>query len=80
MWEQLVDPRGRVDLDAEEHVGEIMPLSNELEYLRYALMVFEILQQNHSFLEAFHRTFQLAALLAFAAAGLLAFSPRKITS
>ena len=44
------------------------------------LMVFEILQQNHSFLEAFHRTFQLAALLAFAAAGLLAFSPRKITS
>ena len=44
------------------------------------LMAFEILQQNHSFLEAFHRTFQLAALLAFASAGLLAFSPRKITS
>jgi hypothetical protein len=42
------------------------------------LMVFEILQQNHSFLEAFHQTFQLAALLAFAAAGLLAFSPRRI--
>jgi MFS family permease len=41
------------------------------------LMVFEILQQDHSFLEAFHRTFQLAALLAFAAAGLLAFSPRR---
>ena len=33
-----------------------------------------------SFLEAFHRTFQLGALLAFAAAGLLAFSPRKTTS
>jgi predicted MFS family arabinose efflux permease len=42
------------------------------------LMVFEILQQDHSFLEAFHRTFQLGALLAFAAAGLLAFSPRRI--
>ena len=41
------------------------------------LMVFEILQQHHSFLEAFQRTFQLAALLAFAAAALLAFSPRK---
>ena len=32
---------------------------------------------NHSFVDAFHRTFQLAALLVFAAAGLLAFSPRK---
>ena len=42
------------------------------------LMVFEILQQDHSFLEAFHRTFQLGALLAFAAAGLLALSPRRI--
>ncbi len=42
------------------------------------LMVFEILQQHHGFLEAFQRTFQLAALLAFAAAGLLAFSPRRI--
>jgi len=42
--------------------------------------VFEILQQDHSFLEAFHQTFQLAALLAFAAAGLLAFAPRRIGS
>ena len=42
------------------------------------LMAFEILQHHHSFLEAFQRTFQLAALLAFAAAGLLAFSPRRI--
>ena len=42
------------------------------------LMTFEILQHHHSFLEAFQRTFQLAALLAFAAAGLLAFSPRRI--
>ena len=41
------------------------------------LMVFEILQQNANFLEAFQRTFQLAALLAFAAAVLLAFSSRK---
>ena len=42
------------------------------------LMAFEILQHHHSFLEAFQRTFQLAALLAFAAAGLLAFSARRI--
>ena len=42
------------------------------------LMVFEILQQDHSFFEAFHQTFQLAALLAFVAAGLLAFAPRRI--
>ena len=41
------------------------------------LMVFEILQQHHSFVEAFQSTFQLAALLAFAAAGLLAFSSRR---
>jgi len=40
------------------------------------LMVFEILNTDHGFLEAFHRTFQLAALLAFAAAALLAVSPR----
>jgi MFS family permease len=40
------------------------------------LMVFEILQQHHGFIEAFHRTFQLAALLALAAAGILAFSSR----
>jgi MFS family permease len=42
------------------------------------LMVFEILQQNASFLEAFQRTFQLAALLAFAAAVLLALTSRKV--
>ncbi len=41
------------------------------------LMVFDILQRNESFLEAFQRTFQLAALLAFAAAGLLAFTSRR---
>jgi MFS family permease len=40
------------------------------------LMVFEILNADHGFLEAFHRTFQLAALLAFAAAVLLAVSQR----
>jgi hypothetical protein len=42
------------------------------------LMVFEILQQDHNVLAAFQQTFQLAAVLAFAAAGLLAFSPRRI--
>ena len=42
------------------------------------LMVFEILSANHGFLEAFQHTFQLAGLLAFAAAGLLALSPRRI--
>jgi hypothetical protein len=42
------------------------------------LMVFEILQTKHGFLEAFHQTFQLAALLAFVAAGLLALSSRRI--
>jgi len=41
------------------------------------LMVFEILNVGHGFLEAFSQTFQLAALLAFVAAGLLAISPRK---
>jgi MFS family permease len=41
------------------------------------LMVFEVLNVGHGFLEAFHQTFQLAALLAFAAAGLLAISPRN---
>ena len=41
-------------------------------------MVFEILQAKHGFFEAFQQTFQLAALLAFVAAGLLALSPRKI--
>src|SRR5215475_10072829 len=42
------------------------------------LLVFGILNMKYGFLEGFQKTFQLAALLAFAAAGLLAFSPRKI--
>jgi EmrB/QacA subfamily drug resistance transporter len=42
------------------------------------LMVFEILQTKHGFLEAFQQTFQLAAVLAFVSAGLLAFSSRRI--
>ncbi len=41
------------------------------------LMVFEILQVQHDFFDAFQRTFQLAALLAFASTGLLALSSRK---
>jgi hypothetical protein len=41
-------------------------------------LVFEILQTRSGFFEAFQQTFQLAALLAFAAAGLLMLSPRKI--
>jgi len=41
------------------------------------LMVFEILQTKFGFLEAFHQTFQLAALLAFVSAGLLAISQRR---
>lgn len=41
------------------------------------LMVFEILHLQHGFFDAFHQTFQLAALLAFASAGLLALSSRK---
>ncbi len=40
------------------------------------LMVFEILHTAHGFFDAFHQTFQLAALLAFASAGLLALSSR----
>jgi len=40
------------------------------------LMMFEILNSNHGFLEAFQQTFQLAAILAFAAAALLTASPR----
>jgi hypothetical protein len=32
----------------------------------------------HGFFGAFHQTFQLAAVLAFVCAALLAFSPRKI--
>ncbi|WP_157676613.1 MFS transporter [Afipia sp. GAS231] len=43
------------------------------------LMLFEILQVQHGFFEAFHLTFQLAALLAFISAGLLAFLPRRIS-
>jgi MFS family permease len=42
------------------------------------LMVFEILHVQHGFFDAFHQTFQLAALLAFASAGMLALSSRKI--
>jgi MFS family permease len=42
------------------------------------LMLFEILQVKDGFFEAFHQTFQLAALLAFISAGLLALLPRKI--
>ncbi len=42
------------------------------------LMVFDILNVKDGFLEAFQTTFQLAALLAFAAAGSLALSPRRI--
>lgn len=42
------------------------------------LMVFEILQMKYGFLEAFHQTFQLAAMLAFVSAGLLAISQRRL--
>jgi len=42
------------------------------------LMVFEILHVQQGFFDAFHQTFQLAALLAFASAGLLALSSRNI--
>jgi MFS family permease len=42
------------------------------------LMVFEILHAQHGFFDAFHQTFQLAALLAFASAGLLALSRRTV--
>ena len=41
------------------------------------LMVFEILNTTHGFLEGFQKTFQLAALLAFAAAGSLALAARS---
>lgn len=43
-------------------------------------LVFDILQARHGFFEAFQQTFQLAALLAFVAAGLLMLSPRRIGS
>jgi MFS family permease len=42
------------------------------------LMVFEILNVKYGFVEGFQKTFQLAALLAFAAAASSALSPRKI--
>jgi len=42
------------------------------------LMLFEILQVDHGFFEAFQVTFQLAALLAFGSAGLLALLPHRI--
>lgn len=42
------------------------------------LMLFEILQVDHGFFEAFHLTFQAAALLAFGSAGLLALLPHRI--
>jgi MFS family permease len=41
-------------------------------------LVFEILNTKFGFLDAFQRTFQLAALLAFAAAAASAFAPRRI--
>jgi MFS family permease len=41
-------------------------------------LVFEILNTTYGFLEGFQKTFQLAALLAFAAAGALAFSSRRL--
>jgi len=41
-------------------------------------LVFEILQATHGFFAAFQQTFQLAAVLAFVAAGLLMLAPRKI--
>ena len=43
-------------------------------------LVFEILQIKHGFFEAFQQTFQLAAVLAFVAAGLLMLTPRRIGS
>lgn len=42
------------------------------------LMLFEILQVGRDFSDAFHLTFQVAALLAFCSAGLLAFLPHRI--
>jgi MFS family permease len=41
-------------------------------------LVFEILNTNHGFLESFQKTFQFAALLAFAAAAASALSLRRI--
>jgi MFS family permease len=42
------------------------------------LLVFGILNVKYGFLEGFQKSLQLAALLAFAAAGLLAFSPHRV--
>lgn len=42
------------------------------------LMLFEILQVGRDFFDAFHLTFQVAAVLAFCSAGLLAFLPHRI--
>jgi MFS family permease len=42
------------------------------------LMVFGILQTGSGFVEAFHQTFRLAALLAFVSAGLLVFSQWRL--
>jgi MFS family permease len=42
------------------------------------LLVFGILNTSYGFLEGFQKTFQLAAVLAFGAAALLALSPRRI--
>jgi MFS family permease len=41
------------------------------------LLVFGILNASYGFFEGFQKTFQLAAVLAFAAAALLALSPRR---
>jgi len=41
-------------------------------------LVFEILNATYDFLEGFQKTFQFAALLAFVAAGLAAFSSRRV--
>jgi MFS family permease len=41
-------------------------------------LVFEILNSKYGFLEGFQKTFQFAAMLAFVAAGLSAFSSRRI--
>jgi MFS family permease len=43
------------------------------------LLVFGILNTRYGFVEGFQTTFQLAALLAFAAAGLLALLPRRLS-
>ncbi len=54
------------------------PLLGTVTAASLVLMVFEVQQTKHGFFEAFHQTFQLAALLAFVTAGLLALSSRRI--